>query len=42
MPGLKTECTELAVAFGILNREPLSVNPDELEALFEGTLTPKK
>lgn len=42
MPSLKTECTELAVAFGILNREPLSVDPDELEALFEGTLTPEK
>jgi len=42
VPSLKTECTELAVAFGILNREPLSVDPDELEALFEGTLTPEK
>ncbi|MDH7578438.1 MAG: hypothetical protein QHH75_11660 [Bacillota bacterium] len=42
MPSLKTECTELAVAFGILNREPLSVDPGELKALFEGTLTPEK
>jgi len=30
------------VAFGILNREPLSVNPDEVVTLFEGTLTHEK
>lgn len=42
MPTLKTECTELAVAFGVLDRDPLNVNPDELQALFEGTLTAEK
>ncbi len=30
MPGTKTEYTELAVAFGILEQDPLDVSTEEL------------
>lgn len=42
MPRPKTECTELAVGFGILGRDPKKVDPGEVENLFSGTLTQKK
>jgi len=39
MPSLKTECSELSVAFGLLNEELLSVNTNGLDSLFESTLS---
>lgn len=38
MPAPKTECTELAVGFGILGIEPTTVNPTEVSGLFQDTL----
>lgn len=42
MPSAQTETTELAVAFGLLDREPQSVAHVELANLFRGTLLPDK
>jgi len=43
MASKKTEATELALAFGLLGIEdPEDVKSQQLEILFEGTLTPEK
>ena len=40
MPSEKTECSELAVAFGVLGIEdPIAINKDLVIQLFKGTLT---
>ena len=43
LAGVKTECTELAVALGLLGaKNPLTVQPDQLDFCFEGTLSAPK
>lgn len=42
MPNRKTEATELAVGFGIINQDPLKVDPSKIEELFCGTLNLEK
>lgn len=38
MPSPRTECTELAVAFGLLQTNPTGISYDEVSSSFEGTL----
>jgi hypothetical protein len=42
MPGVKTECTELSVGFGLLGLDPINASQDEVNSLFAHTLTAEK
>ena len=42
MASIKTEATELAVAFGLLGVDPTVAEFSEVAARFEGTLTQEK
>jgi DNA modification methylase len=43
MPTEKTECSELSLAYGLLDIEdPLNLSPDQILHFFEGTLSPDK